>query len=78
MKVSEYLGHWSRESEIKKSSDILEALARLSLYRRNTQNHWQNDEFLETCHFINKLVVCNSLRYFNKIIGNHWFKVIGC
>ena len=62
--VPEYLGHWSRDSEII-SSDILQVLLRLSLCRRNTPNYRQNNEFLEIFFLVNKLVVGNFLRYFN-------------
>ena len=43
----------------------MQDLLRLSLSRRSAPNYWQNDEFLETCFFVNKLVVGSSLRYFN-------------
>ena len=65
MKVSEYLGHWSSDSEII-SSFIFQDLLRLLFCRINAPNYRQNDKFLETCFFVNKLVVDNSLRYFNK------------
>ena len=55
----------TRDSEII-GSDNLEVLLRLSLCQRNTRNYRQNDEFLETCLFVNNLVDGNSLRYFNK------------
>ena len=64
MKVSEYLGHWSSDSEII-SSFILQDLLWLFLCRRNAQNYRQNDKFLETCFFVNKLVVGNPLQNFN-------------
>ena len=62
--VPEYLGHWSRDSEII-SSDILQVLLRLSLCRRNAPNYRQNNEFLEIFFLVNKLVVGKFLRYFN-------------
>ena len=65
MKVSEYLGHWSSDSEII-SSFIFQDLLRLLFCRINAPNYRQNDKFLESCFFVNKLVVGNSLRYFNK------------
>ena len=62
--VPEYLGHWSRDSEII-SSDVLQVLLRLSLCRRNAPNYRQNNEFLEIFFLVNKLDVGNFLRYFN-------------
>ena len=65
MKVPEYLGYWSRDSEFI-SSDILQVLRRLSLCWRKAPNDRQNDEFLKTCFFVNKSAVGNSVQYFNK------------
>ena len=64
VKVPEYVRHWYHDSKII-SSNILQVLLRLSLCRRNASNYRQNDKFLETCFFVNKLVVGNSFRYFN-------------
>ena len=64
VKVPEYVRHWYHDSKII-SSNILHVLPRLSLCWRNASNYRQNDKFLETCFFINKLVVGNSFRYFN-------------
>ena len=64
VKVPEYVRHWYHDSKII-SSNILQVLLRLPLCRKNASNYGQNDKFLETCFFINKLVVGNSFRYFN-------------
>ena len=66
MEVPEFLWHCSRDSEVI-GSVILEVLLSLSLCRRNAPNYRQNDGLLETCFFVNKLIVGNSLRYLNNI-----------
>ena len=61
-KVLEYLRHWSHDSDI--ISSYLEVSLSLTWCRRNASNYRQNDKFLETCFFVNKLVGGNSFRYF--------------
>ena len=69
--VPEYLGHWSRDSEII-SSDILQVSLRLSLCQRNAPNYRPNNEFLEGFFWsINWLLAtfCDTLI---TIRENHW------
>ena len=44
---------------------ILQVLLRLTKPRRNAPEYRQNDGFLETCLYVNNLLVDNSLQYFN-------------
>ena len=64
IKAPEYPGDWSCDSEII-SSFTLRDLLWLLLCWRNSLNYWPIDRFLENSFSVNKLVVDNSVRYFN-------------
>ena len=63
--IAEYLGHWSRYSEIAPSY-ILKVLLRLLLCLRNAPNYRQNEKFRETFFSSITWLLRTLFRYFNK------------